>query len=282
MRIGRALVCFSLAFSSVMCYALCMEFNDVKDVAVYGTDCIVDVRRGNTAQAEIVSAKEKYFDVKLDNGTLTVTQKSRNLFSRIIMPHIELKLILPQTFRGKLRLRNKNGGLYLQGGEFGSVELSTKNGKYDVSDLSCDKLAIKMSNGNITVKKVNVATGASIKCSNGSVRVESVTTPELGVSCANATLTVIDVNAKKLDCCTSNGAIDASGIGADELRLETSNGRIIAAPIGERDEYKLTAETSNGKLTVDGAEYKKLADVARLTKRLSAKTANGDIDIRFV
>lgn len=273
---------FSLAFSVGMWYYLRMELNDVKDVAVYGTDCIVDVRRGNKAHAEIVSAKEKYFDVKLDGGALTVTQKSRNLFSRIIMPHIELKIVLPQSFRGKLRLRNKNGGLYLCGGEFASVELSTKNGKYDVSDMSCDKLSIKMSNGNISLKKAVVASGASIKCSNGSVRVESVTSPELGVSCANATLTVIDVNTKRLDCSTSNGAIDASGIDADELRLETSNGRIVAAPIGDRDEYKLTAETSNGKLTVDGAEYKKLADVARLTKRLSAKTANGDIDIRFV
>lgn len=259
-----------------------MEFKGIKDIAIYGTDCVVDISRGDGDCAEFISAREKYFDVAFDDGTLTVRQKSRNIFYRIILHKIEFKLILPRNFRGKLRFRNKNGGLYVSGCDFTEMELSTSNGKFEISSTACNHCRLKMQNGTVMFKNVSIADTVSIKCANGDIKAESVRASEFTLSSTNASLTAIDVTAKKFECTTSNGAIDASGITADDLKLETSNGKICAAPLGERDDYRLSAETAHGALIVDGVAYKKLSDVAHLQKRLSAKTSNGDIDIRFL
>ncbi len=258
-----------------------MDFTGVKDISIYGTDCIVDISRGDDAALRFVSAKEKYFELNVDdNGMFTVRQKDRNLFYKIILHKIEFKLILPKWFRGKLRFRNKNGGLYVSGADFADVELSTDNGKFDLKDIKCDSFQLKMRNGTVLAKNLNAANGAGIKCTNGNIKIESAVTSALNISCNNAAMSIIDVEAKKFECTTSNGAIDASGIVSDELKLETSNGKITAAPLGKRDDYKLSLDTRTGAITVDGVAYKKLADVAGM-KKLFAKTANGDIDVRF-
>ena len=259
-----------------------MEFKDIKSVAIYGTDCVADISRGDGDVTEFLTAREKYFDISVDNGVLTVRQKSRNLFYRLILHKIEFKIILPRAFKGKLRFRNKNGGLFVNGGSFAESEISTCNGKIEFVSASCDRFELKMQNGNVALKNATVGDATSIKCANGTVKIESVNSPSISITGANATITAADVTAKKFECTTSNGTIDASGITADDMRLETTNGRINASPLGERDDFKLSAETVHGALTVDGVAYKRLADVAHAAKRLNVKAANGDIDIRFI
>ncbi|MDE7464280.1 MAG: DUF4097 domain-containing protein [Clostridiales bacterium] len=259
-----------------------MEYLGIKDIAIYGTDCIADISIGDGNELKFVSAKEKYFDISVDDGTLTVRQKSRNFFYRIILRRIEFKLFLPKDFKGKLRFRNKNGGVYVNGGRFTDVELSTDNGAFELKGAACDSMRLKMSNGSVTAKNLSVTNGTAIKCRNGTVKVESVSSPELSILGKNIALSAIDITSKKFECQTSNGTIDASGITADELKLETSNGKISAAPLGDRKDYRLNLDTEHGSITVDGVAYKKLVDAAHVAKRLQAKNANGDIDIRFV
>lgn len=259
-----------------------MEFEGIKDIAIYGTDCVVDISRGDGYATEFISAREKYFDVSSDGGTLTVRQKSRNILYRIIMHRFEFKLVLPKNFKGKLRFRNKNGGMYINGVNFTDVELATSNGKFDIENAHCDSFKLKMHNGTVSVKKTTADGTLSVQCSNGNVKAESVTAATLAISCANAALSVADISAKKFECVTNNGAIDASGITADEMKFETSNGKISAAPLGGRDDFKLTTETAHGVITVDGVAYKRIADAINSAKRISAKTSNGDIDIRFM
>ena len=259
-----------------------MDLENVKNIAVYGANCVVDISRGDDETCRFVSAKEKNFRVEADDGQLTVTQKSGNLLSRIIMRRIEFKLILPRDFNGRLRFRNKNGGLYLKGGTFADVDLSTKNGKFDIEDVACAEFALKMRNGSITVKNMKVARDVSIKCSNGNIKAETVAARELTISCNNAGLSAVDIKADKFDCSTHNGTIDASALDSADIRIETSNGRITAMAVGKRDDYKLTLETTNGTIAVDGTPSKNIADVAVVKNRLNARTSNGDIDIRFV
>ncbi len=259
-----------------------MDLFDVKDMAIYGTHCYAIVKQGDDDVARFIAAKEKYFDVKVDGGMLTVTQKSRSFFSRIIAHKIEIQIILPRGFKGKLRFRNENGGMFIDGGDFTEVELSTRNGKFEISNVNCKSFFLKTKNGSVFVKRLNADDNAVIKCKNGSVRAETVNAPAFCVSSANASLSAIDVVAKKFECTTNNGAVDASAIDSDDLKLETNNGKISAAPLGARDDYRLNAETAHGAITVDGIAYKRLADAFRAAKRMNAKTLNGDIDIRFM
>ncbi len=97
-----------------------------------------------------------------------------------------------------------------------------------------------MSNGTLNIKSMNAYDSIAVKCQNGNIKAESVSTPSFNISCTNASLSAIDIKAKKFDCSTSNGTIDASGIVSDDIRLETSNGKITAMPLGTRDDYKLS------------------------------------------
>lgn len=260
-----------------------MDLQNVKDIDIYGTNCIADVTTDDGDCVRFVSAKEKYFDIKVDNGTLTVAQKSRSILLRLISGRIEFKLILPRDFKGKLRYRNNNGGLYIKDTEFSDIELSTKNGKLDIAAISANSFSLKMKNGSIALKNVAVRDACAVKCKNGNVKAEAVTAAALNISCNNAGLFAADIKSKKIDCSTSNGAIDASALAADELRLETHNGKINAMIIGARDDYKLVAETAHGSITVDGVPSKSISDASsHAQKKLTAKTSNGDIDVRFM
>lgn len=262
-----------------------MEFTNVKGIAIYGTDCVVDISRGDDDVCRFVSTKEKYFNLQQDNnGLLTVTQKSGNIFYRIIMRRFEFKLILPRHFVGRLRFRNKNGGIYINGGGFADVELSTKNGNVDVENISCADFSLKVRNGSaIILKSITAANDVSVKCDNGNIKAENVKAAAVTVSCHNAPISLADVKTHKLDCSTNNGAIDANAIDADGVKLETSNGKISAVCAGSRDDYRLSLETTHGAITLDGTPSKNVTDTATGTsRRADLHTSNGDIDIRFI
>lgn len=260
-----------------------MEFDGVKDINIYGTNCIADISRGDASRVQFVSAKEKHFDVKVENGSLTVTQKSRNILLRFIGGKIEFKLILPKDFGGKLRFRNKNGGMYIKNTGFADMELYTENGRFDIDSISCAEFTLKTHNGTVGIKNLNASGAVGVKCKNGKVKAESVAASTFSVSGKNTDITIIDVRSKKSECQTSNGAIDASALAADELRLETANGKINAMLLGNRRDCRLAAETAHGSIAVDGTPCKNVTDVASdAKKRATVRTSNGDIDIRFV
>ena len=260
-----------------------MDFQAVRDIDIYGTNCIVDISTDDGDCVRFVSTKEKYFDVKLEGGTLTVTQKSRNIILRIISGRIEFKLILPKSFKGRLRYRNNNGSLYINKTDFSDLDLHTKNGKFDISSVSANAFVLKMKNGSIALKNLTLRDACYAKCKNGEVKAEAVTASAFIVACNNAGLSAIDIKSKKIDCATSNGAIDASALAGEDLRLETHNGRSNAMLLGARDDYKMIAETEHGSVTIDGVPCKTINDAAsHAPKRLIAKTSNGDIDVRFM
>ncbi len=259
-----------------------MEFPDIRDIVVYGTDCVVDVTLGDDESCRFVSAKEKYFKINSDGGILTVTQKSGNIFYRLMMKKFEFKLILPKSFNGKFKFRNKNGGLYISGCNFADIDLFTKNGKFDIEKIKCSKFALKMRNGAVSLKDLTASGEVDVKCSNGNVKTESLSAAALEVSCTNADISAIDVKAEKVECATHNGAIDASAVDSSDAKLETSNGKINALLLGARDDFRLNIETTHGSLNVDGTPSKNVSDAVGAKKRFTAKTSNGDIDIKFV
>lgn len=258
-----------------------MDFNNIRDVAIYGTNCVVDISRGNDEVCSFVTAKEKYFDVKNDNGQLVVSQRSANIISMLIVRRLEFKLILPKSFKGRLRFRNQNGDIYIKGGSFADVELSTKNGKFDIENITCAEFMMKMRNGSVIVKNVSAADGASLKCSNANIKAESVYARSLNISCNIGGLNLADIKVAKLDCSTTNGVIDGNALSAADMRLDTTNGKITAVAAGKRTDYRLSLETTHGMIVVDGVPHKMVNDAAQCEKRITARTSNGDIDIRF-
>lgn len=261
-----------------------MEFVGVKDIAIYGTNCVVDISRSDDDVCRFVSAREKHFSVELNkDGQLTITQKSPNILYMIIVRRLEFKLSVPRDFKGRIRFRNKNGGMYIKNVNCSDLDLSTKNGKYEIDKVTCNGLAVKMKNGTVGMKKLNAAQDVNIKCSNGNLKTEFVTASSFNISCNNAGLIANDVTVKKFDCNTSNGTIDINALNLSEsARLDTSNGKITAVAVGKRDDFCLSLETTNGSISVDGTPCKNITDVTAQKPKLLCRTSNGDIDLKFM
>lgn len=260
-----------------------MDIQSVKDVSINCTNCVVDVSRGNGETCEFISAKERSFTVQNDKGVLTITQRKSNFLSRIIMKRFEFKLILSKDFKGKLKFKNKNGGLYIKNCDFADVDISAHNSKFDIESVTCGAIGLKTKNGSVEIKRMTASGAVAVKCSNGNIKAETITAPSLDISCKNAGVSAVDIRAEKVNCSTRNGAVDASAIASNELRLDASNGKITAMILGSRDDYRLSLETANGGVMVDGTPSKNVADASSVVKkRITAHTSNGDIDIKFI
>lgn len=259
-----------------------MELQNIRNISISGTDCVVDISRGNDNTCKFISAKEKYFDVQANDGALTVEQKPRSILDKLTMRKFEFKLVLPKNFCGRLRFRNLNGGLYIKDVDFLDVDLYTKNGKFDLENIKCAEFGLKMRNGNICIKNLTSQGNVTLKCYNGYIKTESVAAQALTMSCRNAGLTAIDIKSESFECSTDNGFVDASAIDSADVRLETSNGKINALAIGSRNDYRLSLEASHGIITIDKTPSKSVSDPIGAKKRITARTSNGDIDIRFV
>lgn len=260
-----------------------MDFKGVKNLYIKCVDCIADVTRGNDDELHFVSTKEKYFDIKLSkSGKLSIRQKDYNIFSRRLIRKTEFKLALPKDFDGDIKFRNKNGGMFLVGdGKFNRVKLSTKNGSFNIKSIKCDKLKIKLRNGSITLKDAVTNRKQKIKCGNGNAKIETAVAQQIKVRCKCSDISLVDAKTSKLKLRTKNGNIDTSGITADEQKIITKNGKISVAPLGSRDEHRLSLDTRRGTINLDGTLTKPVYDF-RGEKRLTVKTSNGDVDIRFL
>lgn len=259
-----------------------MEFNSIRDITINVTGCVIDISRGDDEICRFISAKEKYFSVQSSNGSLSITQNAKTIIYAIIKRRIEAKLILPKSFFGKLRLRNKNGGLYIKDGLFQDIDLYTKNGKFDIRGITCNQFSLKMKNGFATLEKVNANGDINIKCANGDIKSQSLACPSLIISCHNARVGIFDVKSDKIDCSTHNGTIEASGVDCPDVRLETSNGKIGALCSGDRADYRLILETESGAIAVNGSPTKNVSDRLGAKRRVFARTRNGDIDVKFI
>lgn len=259
-----------------------MDFKNVNDVVIKASNCVVDISRGDDELCRFVSTKDKYFTLSESGGTLTVKQKPTYIFYRAVVKRVEIKLVLPKSFGGKLKLRNNNGELYVKDVAFKELDLSTKNGKFELCGINCGEFSLKMKNGAVGIKNLTAQDPVSLKCSNGRIKTECAAAPSITMSSSNAALTALDVKANRLDCRTSNGVIDASGIDCGEVKLETSNGKISALVLGGRDEHRLLAETKHGTVSVNGVPCKNVADRDGAKKRVTVSTSNGDIDIKFM
>ena len=107
-----------------------MEFKNVNDIVIKANNCVVDISRGDDELCRFVSTKDKYFTLYYSGGRLSVKQKPTYIFYRTVVKRVEIKLILPKSFNGKLKLRNKNGELYVKDVEFNDLNLRTNNGKF--------------------------------------------------------------------------------------------------------------------------------------------------------
>lgn len=222
---------------------------------------------GSEITVHYYTSEKDPYEVTLDGGVLTLKYKNdfftdiSNWFSGVFRvfsnsnPRVEV--IVPAAYAGTLQLDTSNAPVNMSGLiSLGNVRIKTSNAPIEANNVSAFMLQAHTSNGAVTLDKAAVSGAVDMKSSNG-------------------TLTARQVVARgSLLMETSNGRIIVDQVAGAAIELKSSNGSITGTVEGKRSDYTISSDTSNG----DDS----LGDGGKGQYKLTVKTSNGNIDIRFL
>ena len=222
---------------------------------------------GSEITVHYYTSEKDPYEVTLDGGVLTLKYKNdiftdiSNWFSGVFRvfsnsnPRVEV--IVPAAYAGTLQLDTSNAPVNVSGLiSLGNVRIKTSNAPIEANNVSALMIQAHTSNGAVTLDKAAVSGAVDMKSSNG-------------------TLTARQVVARgSLLMETSNGRIVVDQVAGAAIELKSSNGSITGTVEGKRSDYTISSHTSNG----DDS----LGDGGKGQFKLTVKTSNGNIDIRFL
>ena len=174
--------------------------------------------------------------------------------------------------------------IYLPEGVYEAVEITTTNARIDAAGLRLADAEVKLKTGNAKIKLVNCRFGGSLQAETGNaaIEVEEVTTPAAVMYTVNAPIHVTGGSIDALNAETSNGAVNVTDCAvASKLTAETANGPVRLKMDGPAENYRVTADTSNSAVFVDGRRMGPHYEApGRVPVR--ANTGNARIELSFL
>ncbi len=165
--------------------------------------------------------------------------------------------------------RNQQGNqyvkLYLPAKEYDRIELHSSNAPVtsDCPAAIRSKLKIDTSNSAVNVSGIRDAEKIHADTSNGSIHFRSL-------KCAD------------LIADTSNGSITVSGCRfTEELKADTSNASITAELEGSESDYRVSADTSNAAIYINGEKRGKSYSSGGGNRKVVLDTSNGKINVTY-
>ena len=173
--------------------------------------------------------------------------------------------------------------LYLPEGVYENVEITTTNARIEAAGLKLSDAEVKLKTGNSKIKVVNCRFGRSLQAETGNaaIEVEEVTVPAAVLYTVNAPIHVNGGVIAALNMETSNGAVNVADCDiSSKLTAETANGPVRLRLTEAAEAYRVTADTSNSAVFVDG---RRMGTHYEAPGRIPVKanTGNGRIELNF-
>lgn len=240
------------------------------DFEFVNRDMIIRTSDDNQIKVTYHTTDKDHVIVNEDDNILTVENDVEwwnNLFfgwnTFIHDEFYDVYIYLPSSQIYNLDIHTSNGVFDVaQMDQISQLFLSTSNGRITIADVSCDEIVVVTSNGTINLENVIVATSISADTSNGRIY-------------------LTDVSAEDIDADSSNGKIIATGVSAQDIALETSNGDIELDVLGNKVDYRVDMDTTNGDMTYDGIGVSQTSFNQDAINRIDLHTSNGDIELSF-
>lgn len=224
-------------------------------------------------QVKVNFQKNENLDYTLEKSgnTITLAKKAQfkifNFDFAFLFTDLSTTITIPKDTFKTIKIKNSNSSISLKELELETLEITTSNGKINLDNIQCsDDIYLQTSNATITVNQI---TTNSMRCytSNGHITLE-------------------DSKMQDAILKTSNSSIALNSIHTSTLNANTSNGRINATIQGSKEDYSISATTSNGKITLDNlvldTKRFRLSDNHKSAKRLELNTSNSSIDLSFI
>lgn len=217
-----------------------------------------------TTDADMVeiSESDRYLNITSDIKWYNQLFTGLNFF--ISNEFYMVNVYLPEAFNYDLKILTSNGKINMADmDQLDHLEVDTSNGTIDLVGINAKQIDLKTSNGTVSISELNNVDILEIYTSNGRIN--------LG-----------NIDANKIDAKTSNGKIIANNISAEDIDLDTSNGRIELSVLGQKDDYEVYMDTSNGDLLYDGIKVSQEHFNVNGVWQIHLDTSNGDIELTFI
>ena len=257
-------------------YTFASDVNRALDIDIHNCDLIVATADDLPDSSIVVDVFEsddyKYEFTTVDN-TLCVTdsqaapeQHTLNIFGFTI--NLGAKEKAP-VYTGLVMV------VYLPDDFGGEISLKTTNGDIKAGGLSLDEnLTLETNNGIIELSDSD-AYSISALTSSGRIAFDRLSAIDISTETNDASITLTDLTIKRLTAKTSNGPIDFSGLLGEKFEFTTSDGDISGSIDSQESLFSIVTEADGGSCSPKSNEND------RAQYQLTAKTSDGDINIRF-
>lgn len=229
-------------------------------VCVTVTTANVTVIRGMEDEARIRgrSAEAEPFDIRVEDGTLKITQAERT-------DQNWLKDILQLGFtRSKQDLK-----IYLTGKVYDSLVIRGTTGSVTVQNaIETEKAEVKMTTGDIRFSAT--AAELNVQTTTGSIELTAMKPDTVTASATTGDIRLTGVEAKEIACNTTTGSIRLMNCDAAKIRSVATTGDIRGVLLSGKN-FKAVSTTGSVRCPADSGE-----DVC------TAATTTGSIDFQVV
>ena len=171
--------------------------------------------------------------------------------------------------------------IYLPEGVYESVDVTTTNARIDAAGLKLADAEVKLKTGNAKIKLTNCRFGGSLQAETGNAAIEAeeVEAPAAVLYTGNAPIYVIGGAIAALNAETSNAAVNVDECDVTaKLTAETSNGPVRLTLKEAAEAYRVTADTSNSAVIVDG---RRMGPHYEAPGRIPVKASTGNARIEL-
>lgn len=257
-------------------YTFASDVNRALDIDIHNCDLIVataDDLPDNSIVVDVFESDDYKYEFTTVDNTLCVTDSQAapeqhtlnilgftiNLGAKEKAPvytGLVMVVYLPDDFGGEISLKTTNGDIKAGGLSLEeNLTLETNNGIIELSDSDAYSISALTSSGRIAFDRLSAI--------------------DIEVETSDASITLTDLTIKRLTANTSNGPIDFSGLLGEKFEFTTSDGNISGSIDSQESLFSIVTEADGGSCSPKSDEND------RAQYQLTAKTSDGDINIRF-
>lgn len=234
---------------------------DVNELIVENRDMAVKVVgvSGDQTQIHYQENNKMKYDIEQDGEQLIVKRRDNFWFNmsffNFTLGQQALTIEVPKDELADLQVKTSNDRVETKNLDLDQLDVKTTNGKVGLENLTAKTIEATTSNSQLTLNQTEFTKGT--------------------FKTSNAQMELTDLDFKEGQFKTTNAAIELDQVAPkDSLSLTSSNGKITGTVIGQKADFAIRAETSNGS--------NNLSNKDKGNKDLNVQTSNASIEIEFV
>lgn len=221
----------------------------------------------------------KTIDISVLNRTIIVKRSKIERVEIRYHSSIKDKIIISEE-NDMIKLENSVKGQILN-----FIPMSSPINKIEVSlpeSLNIN-LKIRVTNGSITLDKLDFIKNSDISSVNGTVNIVNLIVDDfIKISTTNGAIKCINIDAKSFIVSSINGSITFKQARSNDMVLNSTNGAITLNLTGSIKDYHIQAKTSNGNIRYLDYNSKIFNSNPQANNKVTVSTKNGNISINSI